>query len=703
MNRDAANGIGRSNAIALIFSILALLTMAQATKATTPPSVAKVRDAGATSAADETECEKAGPKGCLMLSIGAMGGLERLEGIKSLHIRSIGHTLLTEQSYRQEPFITSYDQDTETVDLAGSRVYRETHLTWPESDPGQSDVDQTIIGGPAGAVYHSVQGDSPAPASVVASIQRELALGPARLLVTGLHASDLHFEASQDIRSTRHSVMAFTWDSIPVRIMINRFNYLPDAVETTQQFLDFWYYWGDVTSRLYFEDMQLDHGIVYPTNMVEERNGILWRSTQLLNVDFNVAIDEGKFKIDSGLAARGLQSKGWEAPFKPGPSRELAPGITFIPGSWNSTIIKQSDGIVVLEAPISGIYTQGVIDEARRRYPSLPIKAVLSTSDSWPHVGGVRQCVAGELPVYILDVNQPLLDRFVNAAHRIRPDALAENPKKPKWSVVSGKMVIGSGDNRVEIYPLRGASTERQYMVYFPAHRLLYASDTLVLNDDGSLYMPELMHEVVQAVERAGITVDRVYAMHQPPVPWSQAADLVHKAQSPLATDAIAASAGAAEGDHKTNAASQAALKPEIEVFKPLIGNWTCSGEFNSNHAPISSTISFEPQLDGAWLEVKHKDEPPNRYISQEMWGYDKDGKVFVAVIHDNFGGVRLFSSPGWSGDALTWTGDTLMAGQKLAQRFIYEKAISGNIVVRWQVNKQGNWIEGDHLTCSKQ
>jgi hypothetical protein len=33
-------------------------------------------------------------------------------------------------------------------------------------------------------------------------------------------------------------------------------------------------------------------------------------------------------------------------------------------------------------------------------------------------------------------------------------------------------------------FPLRGACTERQFMVYFPGRRLLYASDTLVINAD---------------------------------------------------------------------------------------------------------------------------------------------------------------------------------------------------------------------------
>ena len=60
---------------------------------------------------------------------------------------------------------------------------------------------------------------------------------------------------------------------------------------------------------------------------------------------------------------------------------------------------------------------------------------------------------------------------------------------------VGGKVSRGSSANRMGLYPLRGASTERQYMVYFPEHRLLYASDTLALNDDGSLYDPELMRK----------------------------------------------------------------------------------------------------------------------------------------------------------------------------------------------------------------
>ena len=72
-------------------------------------------------------------------------------------------------------------------------------------------------------------------------------------------------------------------------------------------------------------------------------------------------------------------------------------------------------------------------------------------------------------------------------------------------------------------------------MVYFPERHLLYASDTLALNDDGSLYDPELMYEVAQAVKRENLIVDTVYAMHQGPMPWNQVLTLIDKSLQPLA------------------------------------------------------------------------------------------------------------------------------------------------------------------------
>jgi hypothetical protein len=497
---------------------------------------ADVRAAGATIGASGSAATGTAPqcaptaRDCAALALAAMGGRERIEAVKTLELEGVQHTLLVEQSYRQEPFITAYARTQEKIDFSAQRMLIQTHLTWPESDPGQSESDTTLVVGPEGGVYRGEKSDSPASRADIEAARYALSLGPMRLLLSAIGAADLHFETAQRVRSTLHSVLAFTWQDRPVRVMINPFNHLPDAVETVAVFYDHWYQWGDVRQRIYWDNWQTVHGLRYPTNEVEERNGLLWESRQVLKVDLNPAFDAAALKIDAQIAQKGLQSKGWERPFTAEKGVTLAPGVTLFPGSWNATVVKQDDGIVLLESPLSGTYMAGVIDKAKEQSPGQPLKAVLSTSDSWPHVGGVRQVVALGLPVYILDLNKPLLDLLVASPRHLHPDLLAQSARQPKWRIVSQKVEVGAGPNRMELYPLRGAATERQYMVYFPEHHLLYASDTLALNADGSLYAPELLREVMDAVKRENLAVTTVFAMHQEPVPWAQVIALVEKA-----------------------------------------------------------------------------------------------------------------------------------------------------------------------------
>jgi hypothetical protein len=514
--------------------VVALLSAALIVAGLPIPAYAAEKAGAGKLPSGDAACESAGPKGCLALAADAMGGAARLDAVKSVSYESVGHTLLVEQSYRQDPFITSYERSKVKVDLEGKRVRVETQLTWPESDPGQAESQSVMVASLDGCVRKSsVSGatqDAPCSLSQIDAVRDLFGIGPLRLLAIAAESADLHFEAPKMLRSTLHSVVAFSWDGTPVRILINRFNHLPDAVETDQQLQDFWYYWGDVHRRIYLDNWVTVRGIRYPTNLVEERNGVLWKSTQVLDLKLDVPLEPTLFEMDAKVAGLGAKSPGWERAFSAAKGSELAPGIAFFPGAWNATLVKQEDGVVVLEAPISGTYVAGVLEEAKKRYAPMPVKAVLSTSDSWPHVGGVRQAVASKLPVYILDLNQPLLDRFVAAKHQIHADLLAKTPQKPSWRIVSAKTIVGSGSNRLELYPLRGASTERQYMVYFPEHRLLYASDTLAVNDDGSLYDPELMREVMEAVQREGLQVDTVFAMHQAPMPWNDVVKLVQNA-----------------------------------------------------------------------------------------------------------------------------------------------------------------------------
>jgi hypothetical protein len=145
-------------------------------------------------------------------------------------------------------------------------------------------------------------------------------------------------------------------------------------------------------------------------------------------------------------------------------------------------------------------------------------------------------------------------------------------------------------------------------------------------------------------------------------------------------------------------------VRPELQPLSFFIGHWDCSGEFTASKKQISSRITISPDLDGSWLAFRWDDNAPNVFHALELWGFDKSAHHFTNFIHDNFGGVRLFTSPGWDADTFIWTGDALANPPTANQRFVIERKPPSKFVITWQVRKpQSDWVTGDSLTCREE
>jgi hypothetical protein len=197
--------------------------------------------------------------------------------------------------------------------------------------------------------------------------------------------------------------------------------------------------------------------------------------------------------------------------------------IVQLPSVFNVTLVHQPDGIVVIEATTSGPYSAQVIAAAEKRFPGATVKALVTTSDAWPHVGGIREYVARAIPIYALDLNVSFLKRLVTAPHTITPDTLARQTKAPVFRPVAGRTVIGSGETRIELLPVRGETGERMMIAWMPGAHVLYSSDLIQRDRAGTgFFMPEMLAEVAAVVERNHVDgVERVLGMHLPPTPWT--------------------------------------------------------------------------------------------------------------------------------------------------------------------------------------
>ncbi len=337
------------------------------------------------------------------------------------------------------------------------------------------------------------------------------------------------------------NVIAFNLDGAPVRLYLNAYTHLPTAVDYSGPAArgEYWAFLGDVTQRTYYSLWWLAKGGIHlPMQWNIESNGLPDRMLVIKKLQIDEPFpnteltipQEVRAKFNPNAPARNLDSI--PLGLNGQPAKELAPGIVFIPGRWNVTLVKQDDGIVILEAPISSGYSAKVIAEAHRRFPAQPIKAVITTSDSWPHLAGIREYAAQGIPIFALDLNRPILERVLAMPYTSRPDAQQRAPRKPDFHLVHGKTTLSDGKNRVEIYPIRGETSERQMMVYFPEHHLLYGSDPFQQNEDGSFLFPQTVTELMDAVAREHLDVHEFFMMHIGPTPWPDLEKAVKAAEA---------------------------------------------------------------------------------------------------------------------------------------------------------------------------
>lgn len=460
-------------------------------------------------------------------ALDAQGGEQKLRSLKSLQWEASGIRNELEESERPEgPYLTDLLVVSEVHDFAGNRFRSVTDTNvYPLYKSSTSlVVDGSVAMRSAGGLF--VAGTP----QQVQLVRERLALSPERLLLTALDASDTQREPDTVLQSVSQNVVRFTLDHAPVRIYLNFYTHLPTAVDYSGPLArsGYWSFLGDVTRRTYYSLWWLAKGGIHlPMQWNIESNGLPDLMYVLRKLQIDEPLKEADLTIPQDVRAKfdpqapdattdnvplGIPSQ---------PAKELVPGIVFIPGSWNATLVQQDDGIVIVEAPISSGYSAKVVAEAHRRFPGKPIKAVITTSDSWPHLAGIREYVAQGIPIYALDLDRPILERVIAMPYTSRPDTQQRTPHKPDFHLVHDKAILGTGENRIEIYAIHGETSERQMMVYFPQHRLLYGSDTFQQMPDGSFFVPQTVTELMDAVSREHLEVDEFIAMHIGPTPWS--------------------------------------------------------------------------------------------------------------------------------------------------------------------------------------
>jgi hypothetical protein len=359
---------------------------------------------------------------------------------------------------------------------------------------------------------------------------------PIAALRLAAHSNDLTLQPDIVWHGALQHVVSFHDGRYPVRIFLNAATGLPDAVESVVTYDDqhmaeaiAWNALGDVVERTEYQNWSFVDGIRYPLQQDRLRNGQLIWTLAIASARLNDPVDAHELAL---LAPPPFQPASVQdlspaqrvpgGPYPDKPIAEIAPGVVQIPNSWYSVIVRQADGLVIIDAPISSGYSKGVLEEAAKRFPGIPVKALVTSTGFFWHVAGVREYAARGIPIYAEARNVPVLLQMLAAPHTLAPDDLSQEMRAPSQVIpITDRTVIGGGPNAIQVYPITRA-TQPMLMTYIQDAHLLHTGEMVQpLGPGGSILFPESLIELTETVEADHLPVETIIGMHMSPTPWS--------------------------------------------------------------------------------------------------------------------------------------------------------------------------------------
>jgi hypothetical protein len=465
-------------------------------------------------------------------SLTAVGGRARLEAVRSIRLRGIYEENGIAWSPHADEPRPNFENFSELRDLAGMRV-RRTGAFEAASRP-RAIISVLLANVRDTLAARSIGGQWIVPArSLVEETAADLRLAPERLLLTAVAAADLHSAGDTSIDANLLHVVAFDHDR--TRVYLDAVTALPFAVEVRHALPDdpAWNMWGDLTTRTVWTSWSLEpNGVRYPRTWTTFRNERMLKRTSIFELEFDVQAPADSFALPAELRSR----------VPPGLPRlesdsavQLSDGVVLLRGGLNVLLVRQSDGVVIVETPYTPAYSRAVLREVNQRFPGSPVKAVVASDFMWPHFGGLREYVARGVPVYVPRGQEAVVRQFISRPHHIAPDSLAAAPVPLQLHVVEHTSMIGTGRNRLAlIYAgVRGADYgNRMIVAYLPEHRLLYTGDLFPTAGEQN-FIRQGAADVLRIVRSERLDPISVFGIHRLVTPWQPVADSVASLVAP--------------------------------------------------------------------------------------------------------------------------------------------------------------------------
>lgn len=414
-------------------------------------------------------------------AIDAVGGLARLEALRSVRIDRAGHLNLRNQSPRPEgPWLRLPRRGTDALDLAAGAAVSERQGCYAG---GYVDhVRDVFADGRGFRLDLHVRTVQPVPAmrrAELDGIQRTFP--PLLLLAAWRRGATLRWLGAGEHDGRRHEAISFHWEGAATyTVHLDAETRRPGKLESLYSDRTA----GDASLEFAFADWRSLDGLWAPYAVEYRMAGVAnaFFATERLEVDR--PLDPELLAVPPGFVE--------VPPAAAGPARlhRLADEVWLIEGiggrlAYNALAVglEGEDGrpeIVVVEAPLASGLGEEVLARAREAMPGRPVTALALTHHHDDHSGGTRPFVAAGATLLTTAGNVDYFRAMAAAPRTVHPDAQALAPREPRIEVVRGRRVLGHGRRRLELIEVGPSPhVDEMLVAWLPEEGILFQGDLL--------------------------------------------------------------------------------------------------------------------------------------------------------------------------------------------------------------------------------
>lgn len=231
---------------------------------------------------------------------------------------------------------------------------------------------------------------------------------------------------------------------------------------------------GDVPVEVEYSDYRDYDGVKFPRRIIEKIDGYLtW--------DLTVADVKPQASLSIPVPAD-LPATTAAPPTPPAPTveaKQMAPGVWHVIASnYASILVEFRDFLLMFEGPVDDARSIAVNRWARQTVPGKELRYLVNTHAHFDHAGGVREYVAEGVTIITHEMNRSYYDKVWGRPRTLRPDALARQPRSPRWETMTEKTVVSDGSRTLELHKLHGNGHNPYLLIgYLPAEKILLYGD----------------------------------------------------------------------------------------------------------------------------------------------------------------------------------------------------------------------------------